>query len=374
MVRKDNNISFFDGGVAKVSDEYIIQFLEIYSKYCLSHATYLIEKPSKGIATINGVGFRYVMDIDFKLPLHEELPSRQYLVFEVVPLIQSCIKDIFDMDTLTLFICTCDNKIGAQYHKTGLHLVWKDIYVCDPIALACRLHISKTLDKMHKPIGHKSWGDIIDEKIYDGSGMRALYAHKANVSKECKQLKSFHRCEKCDGYGHVPEGRPYTIFHTMDGITPDTTLDTILATTILLPQVHSRYKCTILEPELQNKKINTKRMKYKTVTRLKSNGNENMTEAMIRAFLLHSTSQPDISQIKIISPGTYFVYTHTKNCCIAKREHTSNHIYFIINPCGCYQRCFSNGCKDKEVKTILSPELKCALESMSVEIIKIPGT
>jgi len=381
MVRDGNNISFFDGGVANVPSNDILELLEVYSQCCLVLPTYMIEKPQKSMASRKGLGFRYVMDIDFKLPLSAKLPSREYLCDNIVPQIQECVKKVFEKHDATLYVCVCDDKVCDNYHKTGLHLVWKDLYVCDAVALLCRVYICRHLDKLcGPPPGLMSWLEIIDEKIYDGSGMRALYAHKANPSKKCRGL-GHHVCTICDGYGHVLEGRPYKIHCTIDGVTPQNVYDQVVSTTLLLPQQHTVYQRAMIENLTVSHiagVIKMHKRKTSNPTTVRGCIEDDQITAQIRFFLSNLkpyTGVLHISKISTPSPGTYVIYTHNRLCCIQEREHTSNHVFFLVDSTACYQRCFSKECAGKQVKYKIPDMLHCGLRTIEESNILelIPG-
>ena len=95
-IKKGNNVTFFDGGCAKVPEEFIHEFLVEYSRCCTRLATYMVEKPDKSIGRLNGLGFRYVMDLDFKIEdVSRELPTIDSIVEVVIPEIQICIEKLF---------------------------------------------------------------------------------------------------------------------------------------------------------------------------------------------------------------------------------------------------------------------------------------
>ena len=397
MVRTQNNMSFFDGGVASVPDELIDEFLCEYARICTVCPCYLIEKPNKAIASRSGVGFRYVMDIDFTVDVGMPLPTSQSLIDYVVPKIQQCIKCVFtECADFTMFVCTCDDKHDSVYSKTGLHLVWKSIYVCDQVALMCRQYIVKQLDlpmdkggcQLRKNFDieddgddYQSWDSVIDAKIYDGSGMRSLHAHKAHP---CKMSKRGHHstCAGCDGYGHVLEGRPYTIACVLDGEMPSSTHDAILSSTILKPKHHTSFQRSVLA--MYELPITTVKRKMpiscSAVTREPQKTlQDTSTGALIRKFLQSLDLYKgclDIQQIRRSMNGTYQVQTYTKKCLLQKGvAHASNHIFFVVSSSGCSQRCYSEKCRHKEFPLPMPETLSNILmiETQSLQMESIPG-
>lgn len=59
---------------------------------------------------------------------------------------------------------------------------------------------------------------------------------------------------------------------------------------------------------------------------------------------------PQITQVKFdVRTGCYTLYSYSKKCKIANREHKSNHTWFILNPWSRYvfQKCFDDDCRCK---------------------------
>ena len=391
-IRQGNNVTFFDGGCARVPESDIDEFLEYYANCCAIKPAYLVEKPDKSTDRQSGVGHRFVMDLDFKIEDQNiELPETQSIIDHVIiPHIQACIRRIFPDCDHTLIVCTCNNKYCDKFKKTGIHLIWKNIYVCDAVALSIRAYLVDHLDspdgcQFDQDAVFSSWGEIIDEKVYDGSGMRAIYSHKASAAKGDCRKRVCKDCNECDGHGHVLEGRPYTMHSVYDGEQCADKRSIVFSTTLLKPHTHSFVDAVVLGKFAHVGK-NTKTAKRHASSLVNVNNptprdnpeDEPVVNKLIKSYISKLPQYNAATVTKIVSSVTrpeFVCFTCSKHCLMHKMQHNSNHIYFVVDSKCCKQLCHSEKCRGKSVKHKLPPELQnlmlCKEKSFKCQIM--PG-
>ena len=390
-LKDGNNVTFLDGGHGQIPPERVAEFLQVYSRTCQLQATFLVEKPDKSIASTGGLGFRFVMDLDFKMEKGATIDDDA--MKQMVERIDFHVRAFFPNQESPLYVCTSDTKTCESYTKVGIHLIWQTFYVSDPVALCVRHKVVQLLDTpppegcVMPSLMHKSWDDVIDAKIYDGSGMRALYAHKASAAKkDCRQQKHPHKCDVCDGWGHLLEGRPYHIKTVLNGALPVNVFECIANTSILSPQKHSVVNSKLLSETAAltcTSKNKRKLVNLSISTTPRGNTfaeHSSCTDNKVHKLISDSVQRLNtcvrITGVKNVGPGSYVVLVDSKDCGIKQSEHNSNHIYYSVDHSqGIRQRCFSSSCEGKFIQHAM-----CALcanvlksEAASTYSFVIPG-
>ena len=274
--------------------------------------------------------------------------------------------------------------------KTGVHLIWPNIFVTRDDALNMRESIVVELEKEFGKRVHplNSWQDVVDSSVYGsgntgtkGSGLRMLGSRKTDLCDICKGKRKLKlqnggekRCEKCIGNGRLDTGRPYFALCILDTFGQrdlkaeenyrrslyDLILDTKIRTPFAERPRFPKFK--LLEHAgLHNFKLTgTKRSRksndsstqkppdlmYKKSTALDLNNSAPEWDSIQN--IVRNCGQgvyKDILVSKIttnIKKSEYIVHVNgdmCRYCHNIKREHVSNRIYFVVDVTGINQRC-----------------------------------
>jgi hypothetical protein len=236
------------------------QFLKLYADIILQgEKLFITERYSKPI-------FRYFMDLDFVQP--DSLTA--YKVEVITFVVNRVVKRFWTTNTTDLFrlicctttwkqdkcdkcLCSClqnkysqpapscthchgvgctgKNKLGKPCDKckgvhpvrkkTGIHLIWPNLYVTDAICLDIRESIiaecMRTFGQRSEPFNN--WYDVVDGSVYNQNGLRMIGSRKTEVCPACnrKDPKTCKLCIKYGGFGRVDTGRPYGPLFVTDG-------------------------------------------------------------------------------------------------------------------------------------------------------------
>ena len=132
---------------------------------------------------------------------------------------------------LTAIVCTTNYKFikpkdgKPEMVKTGVHILWPNLYVTRDDALEIRESIIVALEKDFGKRVHplNPWNDVVDSSVYGsgnsgtkGSGLRMVGSRKTDICDNCKGRKKIksaagleNQCSKCIGNGRLDTGRPY---------------------------------------------------------------------------------------------------------------------------------------------------------------------
>lgn len=176
--------------------------------------------------------FRYFMDLDFKQPA--ELPPRSMEVaaFVVCRTLRKFWPERAEDDAFFRCIVSTTNyklepaKAGAEAAskvKSGVHLIWPEIFVSDAMALDIRESVIADLQdafgaRAEPAMNH--WGDVVDLTVYKGSGLRMIGSNKTIECGGCKRKgvdEDGNTCRACGGHRTVDAGRPYMPLCVLDG-------------------------------------------------------------------------------------------------------------------------------------------------------------
>lgn len=315
-----------DGGVLSVPFDKLRQFHEKYIEAVKrGEKLYVVEQKSEK--------YNFFVDIDYKAETALELNE----IKDICKIICDKVKRHGGKDCL---ISVSPPKDTGGLVKTGVHLNWPGMVVDQSSAIALRDHILVSLSKGK---GSKiDWDDIIDSSVYGnmrrnvkGSGFRMPWSYKKAKHTSC-QGRGCSGCEKgkVDQLAYLPifiykHGPLSTILQ----ISQDPTLEILEMAAVRtdLPQtVHVEPPSTVIregtftaeqtKDELQNDELKSK------------------VEHFIRT---HMEGQSGSYVPKIFKKkDTYLVKTTSKYCENIKREHGSNHVWFIISGQSILQKCF----------------------------------
>ena len=144
-----------------------------------------------------------------------------------------CVKDQPDpaCDTCRGTGCTgksragkaCDkcNGLHPVKKKTGVHLIWPQLFVTTDMCLDMRetvlADLISTFGQRSSPFN--AWRDVVDAAVYNKSGLRMLGSRKTDKCHACKKGKvDGEDCVKCGRMGRVDVGRPYAPLFVTNGL------------------------------------------------------------------------------------------------------------------------------------------------------------
>lgn len=317
--------------------------------------------------------FKFMVDVDFKSEYELSIKNKYLLMQHIFQAVNIFVGN--QADTLTI-VSSCDDE-KINYHdqeliKVGFHLIWPNLIVSVEEALYLRSAIIQYLENSDlKIFSLEDWTTVIDKSIYGKNHALRMNGSSKHVScPKCKNKKSLKNdCEYCDTSGWINVGRvykPYLIFNN-DGTTNEKMLDklnnsfydNLKYTSIRTKQIKSNIKIPSKFPEWFSKNkyethIHSRQRKKKIFTshpfvKTKLDNQLEISENDIRyneltKFLNSELFKLDqnfndieFDKLKKITTGNkikkhYYIFsTRCYYCMNMKREHSSNHIYFVID-------------------------------------------
>jgi hypothetical protein len=314
-----------DGGVLSVPFDKLNEFHERYINAVKGgERLYVVEQKSEK--------YNFFVDIDYKDESSLDLDE----IKDICKVICDKVKRHGGRDCL---ISVSPPKKCGELTKTGVHLNWPGFVVDQSSAIALREHILVALSKAKKNV---DWNDIIDAAVYGnvarktkGSGFRMPWSYKKAKHDVCDG-QGCSGCEK----GKVDQLAYLPVFVYRHG-----PLSTIL-------QIGQEPSLDILkmaivrtdEPQTTHVEPPSTVVKEGSFTETQTKDEvhddevKNMVEEFIRSNMEGQSSAyvPKIFKKK----DTYLVQTTSKYCENLKREHGSNHVWFIISGKTILQKCF----------------------------------
>lgn len=215
-------------------------------------------------------------------------------------------------------------KPKGELIKTGIHLNWPECIVNQECALTIRDHLIFHLSKIYSV---KDWNKIIDRAVFgdiktgaNGSGFRLPWSYK-----KTKELV---------------EGPYLPFFEYHNGKITDITHETISVNR--LRDVSIRTECIEHNVEIEPVQVFSLEPKHSSKPRGKEVENSEALvhlETFVRRYL---EGQSNIRLHKLMKDKTtYAVQTNSKYCENLGREHSSNHVWFLVKKDGTVcQKCF----------------------------------
>jgi uncharacterized membrane protein YgcG len=176
--------------------------------------------------------FRYFMDLDFKQPA--ELPPRsmEAAAFVVCRTLRrfwpgkaagdAFFRCVVSTTNYKLEPARAGEEVASKV-KSGVHLIWPEIYLNDAMALDIRESVIADLQETFGPRAEpamNSWQDVVDLTVYKGSGLRMIGSCKTETCPACKRKgvdEDGNTCKTCGGNRSVDAGRPYMPLCALDG-------------------------------------------------------------------------------------------------------------------------------------------------------------
>jgi hypothetical protein len=314
-----------DGGVLSVPFDKLNEFHERYIDAVKGgEKLYVVEQKSEK--------YNFFVDIDYKDESSLDLDE----IKDICKVICDKVKRHGGRDCL---ISVSPPKKCGELTKTGVHLNWPGFVVDQSSAIALREHILVALSKAKK---NMDWNDIIDAAVYGnvarktkGSGFRMPWSYKKAKHDTCDG-RGCSGCEKgkVDQLAYLPvfvyrHGPLSTILQ----IGQDPSLDILKMAVVRTDEPQT----THVEPPSTVVKEGSF-TETQTKDEVHDDEVKNMVEEFIRSNMEGQSSAyvPKIFKRK----DTYLVQTTSKYCENLKREHGSNHVWFIISGKTILQKCF----------------------------------
>src|SRR5210317_2212286 len=314
-----------DGGVLSVPFDKLNDFHEKYIESVKGgERLYVVEQKSEK--------YNFFVDIDYKDESSLDLAE----IKDICKVICDKVKRHGGRDCL---ISVSPPKKCGELTKTGVHLNWPGFVVDQSSAIALREHILVALSKAKKNV---DWNDIIDAAVYGnvarktkGSGFRMPWSYKKAKHDVCDG-QGCSGCEKgkVDQLAYLPvfvyrHGPLSTILQ----IGQEPSLDILKMAVVRTDEPQT----THVEPPSTVVKEGSF-TETQTKDEVHDDEVKNMVEEFIRSNMEGQSSAyvPKIFKKK----DTYLVQTTSKYCENLKREHGSNHVWFIISGKTILQKCF----------------------------------
>lgn len=258
-----------------------------------------------------------------------------------------------------MIVCTAPPKkeqTGLQ--KTGVHLIFPNIFVNSPIALRCREALVEHLEAVYYETGcvdqsnssqsvtqgdsmadsmkdsaepgpvvgpANSWRDIIDDTVYKGSGLRLIYSHKGRS-----------------------EGRAYVPVYDMDRVQGmyAVNLESLATRRAYIHDCSIRSVHSSLTPcqggEHQIADSLDSHMMGGTTVSGRTQSLDMYKDALPVVAKALPSAYTGIRFLKaFVTDHTVYLKTNSRYCMNVKREHRTSTVYVAITRHGAMVRCYS---------------------------------
>ena len=310
-----------DGGQLNIPQDYHNEFLDMY-KECFSNEEekyYICEVPTE-------VSRMYV-DMDFisetKIKLNE--------IVRMVKRIQETVSEYYEPKTI--IICTTKSirieKNNKKMVKTGIHLIWPELYVKNLTALKLsKLFVKSMTSKFGEREAYNPWNDVIDSNVYN----QKLPSLRMIGSRKVKR----------EGGDIVDVGRAYIPTDVIDergnhvSITKKDLPNYIGKSFIRVYEGETQWLKDI-ENIAQVNSVNTMDKKIKLA-------NADELCSVVEDFITSRGIEPweDITVRSVIKETSFYIIkvSDSMYCMNKQAEHASCGIYFIVHKDGMKQKCF----------------------------------
>lgn len=221
--------------------------------------------------------FRFFIDIDYVDDDDKEygIPDFEKIALEI----HGCVQDLG-----SCVLAVAKPRPTQRGTKYGLHMIWPESIVTKQSANSLRM---KILDHL----GHEDWEKIIDSSVYAGSGLRMLWS-----------LKNEDGSTPYVPWGHI-DASGGGEFKKFQDTTPSVSYLKMFSIRVLNEPTTTEPPTTNNNPEL---------------------------EEFIRRNLPGQEKARILRISKCKNKKDYWVATSSKYCHNIKREHKSNHVWFVI--------------------------------------------
>jgi hypothetical protein len=341
------------------------------STFEANYATDIVAGNKNYVVELRTPVFKYYIDVDiFDHEFYDGPKLRK-----IVDRIQKALSNFFKYD---VYVCTSPPKDVVKdkqhYIKTGVHLIWPDVFVTQEIALFLRQFIIQYLRKKFGPRSEtNSWEDVIDETVYIKNGLRMIGSYKASICKLCKNKETLREsCDACFGQGRLFGKHKYSLEYIRSTEKTMKTKKFVEITkkqsalTSLLSVRSNKYKSNIVLREpypswfnihaasranrhvgdiLKQTREQCKRTGGRHAVNIDDPEIVSSVEALIQSTFGQSHSFDNIGVMTVRKPTNtkvpcYWVTTDCNYCLNVGREHGSSTIYFKITYNAITQKCF----------------------------------
>ena len=383
-----------DGGKIHIPQEKHEEFLQIFANDIEQQKLNFI---SENRTTI----FRFLVDIDY---LDEYTLSKEEIATmgkNIQIALKPFLEQYLDKKKRRIIICTTGEskttiEEGFELKKTGIHIIWPEVYVDEYYGKFLRSVIIQYFENnLPKRPEYCRWDKVFDYAVISSSGLRMKGSAKIMKCPDCKGKKGVKEsCEKCWGNGRVipGNGRIYLPKQILDGegielvdylkklkednyyMLQQTCLriygkkrnfslinesqfpkwfdKDILQSHLEKPNIKRRGKKKLIgtiEDILKKKKS----LKYKKKIEQNTDIFKKVCCFMKQLYTEHKHYK-DQKIINIFQCGKkkneyFIIQTDSKYCENVKRLHTANHIWFALNDKTICQKCFSESYNTKSV-------------------------
>lgn len=235
-------------------------------------------------------------------------------------------------------------KNNVSMIKSGIHLIWEDLFLTTPMAKSFSKIIKQELCNQY---GDYKWDDIIDDQVYV-SGLRMIYSSK--VVRKRKKDNSSNKFETV----MVDEGRPYVpkfIYDIHDNfvkVNDESPNDKMIILN----------KCSIRNYNNEIPMIPIKDIPEEVLEKKKKSSSNNEILDMMERYIRTQTRKEwdlPLKSYNKVNSGVYTFKTESMFCTNIMRDHNSCGIYFVAKKEGLFQKCY---CKCDTLEGRLSG-LKC---------------
>lgn len=326
--------------------------------------------------------YRYMIDYDFQ----DEVPITHNNILKIGTKIQEVLSfflsDFQDSYKNRVIICCNNSKKkmtdnGEIIYKNGIHFIWPEIFVTNELSIILRSALIQFFEnESYKRPEYNTWEDIFDLAIYKHAGLRMLGNNKTKKCEECKGKGKNKDCI-CSGQGKFDDGRPYRLLSVMDldgnileneneKLNYDTfelLNQTIIRSERKVPNIKINNYPEWFDMETlnshsdQRQKKKTKKKKITegdNIIEVKNNIKSKIShidqkyielEKYLKYLFRTNEHYSDFELINLYmskdKKRNFIVQTNLTYCHNVKREHNSNHIYFILNEKQLVQKCHS---------------------------------
>lgn len=290
-----------DGGKLSIPFDKLENFYKIYVESInLKQKVFVVEQKTPT--------YNFFVDVDYKN--EEPLPEE-----ESKKIIKIICNKTFTFGAKRAIISISVPKINKDLIKSGIHINFPGLVVDQKSAIEIRRHI---INELTIHMIHEDWENIIDLSVYKGSGLRLPWSHK-KVKDSIEE--------------------PYLPIFEFDGEFKkiNKTKIEILKDCTLRVENELCQLCIEEAPKIKKQEGGFSKEEIK-------NEIKNLNAiAHIQTFIRKNFKGQEHAQIfKIFkNKDSYLLSTDSRYCDNIKREHKSNHVWFLItNDSTIVQKCF----------------------------------
>ena len=322
---------FLNGGRARVPDEHRPGFLDAYAQDVEDGVPlYAVERT----AAFGGV-YRMFADLDVKAPppppdddAAAPREKKQARMRRLLAVALECVPPELRKGSVTV----CYRRGGADASgKTGAHMVWSDaVMVDDAIALEAR---RRWVARCVATDPNTCWEDVIDAAVYRNSGLRMPWSRKRGDDKDADP--SFYVPKVVVTYGEGDDA-PDVVSEPTLGVRE------WLDRASIFPGPATQFLTTVAVPRGTAPRRDAAHPSGADDDAFDVESVRHMLPPEYEGVALNRTRRRDDGSVSIMTDSRY--------CMSAMREHSSNHVYFVLSAVtgALHQCCFS--CRDAFVR------------------------